>query len=290
MGGLLHPERESQSALDELKTSMGTMEFSAQYQQAPVPAGGNLIKWSWFKFYDQPPASLPSDKVIISWDTALSSSQLADYSACVVLLVRHPSIYVVDVIRARLEYPDLKRAVLTRLRHRLNFARSGIPDRAVSQIDLTGSYQLDLPGAYKTGIPEVDATYARYSLRSHHLVRLSFSGEDRRDRASPHHRDPVTHAKHFGQIARNQQHSQALLREGADEYLPAFSEAAGTLQQLDLLLRGQVSGQFLEGPLLHLVHLHHIEVVAHFPGVAVEHQPGKDDRGAPRGDPARQVL
>jgi len=62
MGGLLHPERESQSALDELKTSMGTMEFSAQYQQAPVPAGGNLIKWSWFKFYDQPPASLPSEQ------------------------------------------------------------------------------------------------------------------------------------------------------------------------------------------------------------------------------------
>ncbi len=112
MGGLLHPERESQSALDELKASMGTMEFSAQYQQAPVPAGGNLIKWSWFKFYDRPPIPLPSDKVIISWDTALSSSQLADYSACVVLLVRHQSIYILDVIRARLEYPDLKRAVL----------------------------------------------------------------------------------------------------------------------------------------------------------------------------------
>jgi hypothetical protein len=112
VGGLLHPERESKVALDELKTSMGTMEFSAQYQQAPVPAGGNLIKWSWFKFYNQPPASLPSDKVIISWDTALSSSQLADYSACVVLLVRYQSIYILDVIRARLEYPDLKRAVL----------------------------------------------------------------------------------------------------------------------------------------------------------------------------------
>jgi predicted phage terminase large subunit-like protein len=112
IGGLLHPERESRVALDELTTSMGTMEFSAQYQQAPVPAGGNLIKWSWFKFYDQPPASLPSDKVIISWDTALSSSQLADYSACVVLLVRHQSIFILDVIRARLEYPELKRAVL----------------------------------------------------------------------------------------------------------------------------------------------------------------------------------
>ena len=119
IGDLLHPERESQTALDELKASMGSMEFSAQYQQAPVPAGGNLIKWSWFRFYDQPPTPLPGDKVIISWDTALSSSQLADYSACVVLLVRHQSIYILDVIRARLEYPDLKRTVLENY-HRWN--------------------------------------------------------------------------------------------------------------------------------------------------------------------------
>src|SRR5262249_12586774 len=52
------------------------------------------------------------DRVIISWDTALSSSQLAEYSACVVLLVRKETVYVLDVVRARLEYPDLKRAVL----------------------------------------------------------------------------------------------------------------------------------------------------------------------------------
>jgi len=42
----------------------------------------------------------------------MSSTQLADYSACVVLLVRGETIYVLDVIRARLEYPELKRAVL----------------------------------------------------------------------------------------------------------------------------------------------------------------------------------
>jgi hypothetical protein len=44
IGDLLHPERENEAALHELKTSMGSMEFSAQYQQAPVPLGGNLIK------------------------------------------------------------------------------------------------------------------------------------------------------------------------------------------------------------------------------------------------------
>ena len=120
LGDLLHPERESQVALDELKASMGSMEFAAQYQQTPVPIGGNLIKWSWFKSYDTPPTPQSGDKIIVSWDTALSSSQLADYSACVVLMVRGETIYIVDVLRARLEYPDLKRAVLqhhNRLRH-----------------------------------------------------------------------------------------------------------------------------------------------------------------------------
>jgi phage terminase large subunit-like protein len=33
-----------------------------------------------------------------------------------VLLVRHQTIYILDVIRARLEYPDLKRAVLENYR------------------------------------------------------------------------------------------------------------------------------------------------------------------------------
>ena len=112
VGDLLHPERESQVALDELKDSMGSMEFAAQYQQTPVPIGGNLIKWSWFKSYDAPPTPQSGDKIIVSWDTALSSTQLADYSACVVLLARGETIYILDVVRARLEYPDLKRAVL----------------------------------------------------------------------------------------------------------------------------------------------------------------------------------
>ena len=112
IGDLLHPERENQAALDELRAAMGSMEFSAQYQQAPVPVGGNLIKWQWFKLYQFKPTPKPGDKLIVSWDTAQSSQQLADYSACVVLLVRKETVYVLDVVRARLEYPELKRAVL----------------------------------------------------------------------------------------------------------------------------------------------------------------------------------
>jgi hypothetical protein len=42
----------------------------------------------------------------------MSSNQLSDFSACVVLLVRGETVYVLDVIRARLEYPELKRAAV----------------------------------------------------------------------------------------------------------------------------------------------------------------------------------
>jgi predicted phage terminase large subunit-like protein len=111
-GDLLHPEREPQSVLDELKSSMGSLDFAAQYQQEPVAPEGNLIKWGWFQFYDEPPAWRPGDKIIVSWDTAMSGKELSSHSACVVLQVGGETVYILDVVRQRLEYPELKRKVV----------------------------------------------------------------------------------------------------------------------------------------------------------------------------------
>jgi predicted phage terminase large subunit-like protein len=112
VGELLHPEREPRSVLDELKRSMGSADFAAQYQQEPIAAGGNLIKWHWFATYHEPPARELADKIIVSWDTAMSAGELSDYSACVVLQVKGEAAYVLDVQRNRLEYPDLRRKVI----------------------------------------------------------------------------------------------------------------------------------------------------------------------------------
>lgn len=62
---------------------------------------------------------------------------------------------------------DLQQAALRRFRSRLNLNKTGIPDRATS-FTLTdgGAFRLSMPGAWATGIPEVDAAYARYSRRS----------------------------------------------------------------------------------------------------------------------------
>ena len=109
---LLHPERESQEVLHEIKRTMGSVEFTAQYQQTPVPPGGNLIKWEWFRFYEQEVYCQAGDRMIVSWDTAMSASELSDYSACIVVLARKETVYILDVFRERLDYPSLKRKVI----------------------------------------------------------------------------------------------------------------------------------------------------------------------------------
>lgn len=63
--------------------------------------------------------------------------------------------------------PDLKRANVRHLRHRLNAGKSGIPDRANRLTTNQGvTYDLERPGPFSTGIPDVDAVYQRYSKRS----------------------------------------------------------------------------------------------------------------------------
>ena len=111
-GEVLHPEREPLAALLELKREMGSADFAAQYQQQPVPPGGNLIKSSWLRCYDDPPPWDQGDKLIVSWDTAMSAGDGCDYSACVVLQVKKEAAYVLEVVRERLDYPDLRRKVI----------------------------------------------------------------------------------------------------------------------------------------------------------------------------------
>jgi predicted phage terminase large subunit-like protein len=105
--------REPQHVLDELKAAMGTMDFSAQYLQQPVPLQGNLIKRSWLRYEGDSLFFLSDDDlVVISWDTAMSESELSDYSVATVWIVRGDHCYLVDVVRERFNYPELKRAAL----------------------------------------------------------------------------------------------------------------------------------------------------------------------------------
>src|SRR5438093_8906222 len=110
-GELLHPEHEPADALIELKRNMGPIAFSAQYQQSPVPPGGRIIKRKWLTTYDDV-QSQSGDRIIMSWDIALSETESGDYSACVVLLRRREVFYILEVVRGRLRFEPLKRKVM----------------------------------------------------------------------------------------------------------------------------------------------------------------------------------
>jgi predicted phage terminase large subunit-like protein len=109
-GEVLHPEREPREVLEAMRRRIGEYNFAGQYQQDPVPPGGGMVKEAWFKTYD--PANRPGDlRVIQSWDTASKPTELSDYSVCTTWGIAGKNIYLLDVLRARLAFPDLKRAV-----------------------------------------------------------------------------------------------------------------------------------------------------------------------------------
>src|SRR6516225_2369701 len=110
-GDLLHPERESKETLDRIKAEMGSLKFSAQYQQRPVPLEGNLIKRDWFRFYDQLPLPGPHDRIVQSWDVAMTTGIASSFSVCTTWRIAGPNFYLIDVFRARLSYPELRRKV-----------------------------------------------------------------------------------------------------------------------------------------------------------------------------------
>lgn len=111
IGDVLHPDRESISVLNDLKVDLGSQSFSAQYQQAPVPAGGAMVKRHWFRSYACAPHRQSGDRIVQSWDTASKANDKNDYSVGTAWLIRGSDYFLVDVRRKRLEFPDLRREI-----------------------------------------------------------------------------------------------------------------------------------------------------------------------------------
>lgn len=111
-GDVLHPEREPRATLDRIKADLGSLAFSAQYQQRPVPLEGNLIKREWFRSFEAPPVAAHGTRIVQSWDIAGTATARSDFSVCTTWVVRRKDFYLLDVWRGRLEYPELKRKVV----------------------------------------------------------------------------------------------------------------------------------------------------------------------------------
>lgn len=115
-GDALHEEREPLEIIEQHRQAMGSFQFSAQYQQNPQPAAGNLLKRKWFQRYEKLPPRSPSDQLVQSWDVAMTIGGGSDWSVCTTWLVSDKRYYLLDVLRQRLEFPDLKRQIVSHAR------------------------------------------------------------------------------------------------------------------------------------------------------------------------------
>jgi predicted phage terminase large subunit-like protein len=111
-GESLHPERFPVEALDKIRQDVGEAAWATQWQQRPAPAGGGLVQARWFRRcpFDKLPESY--DRTVQSWDTANTTAEWSDYSVCTTWGIKDETVYLRNVYRKRLLYPDLKRAVI----------------------------------------------------------------------------------------------------------------------------------------------------------------------------------
>lgn len=110
-GNLLHEDRIGEEEIARFRAEMGERLFEAQYNQRPMPPGGALIKGEWLQRYDEPPEPRRVQGTFQSWDTAYDIEDQHDYSVCSTWALSGKKCYLLDIYRARLEFPDLERAI-----------------------------------------------------------------------------------------------------------------------------------------------------------------------------------
>ena len=148
------PEYWKLSELESVKASLSVQKWNAQWMQNPTAEEGSIIKREWWRVWDKPYIP-PLDHVIQSYDTAFLKKETADYSAITTWGVfrlnedSEPNLILLDAMKERLEFPDLKRRALEQYTY-------WNPETVIIEAKASG-----LPLTYelrKMGIPVVNFT------------------------------------------------------------------------------------------------------------------------------------
>jgi len=119
-GELLWPEKFPKEVLDNLKISLGSLDYAAQFQQRPAPAGGGQFKQKWFRYFtdegehyhletsEGPKRVLKSTCwLFMTEDLAISQKQTADYTVmCVWAVTPDKDLLLIGRLRERLDNPE----------------------------------------------------------------------------------------------------------------------------------------------------------------------------------------
>lgn len=105
----LHPAREDLAILQKLQHEMGSHAFNAQYLQQPQSLEDGMVKPHWIIRYTETP---DTPHITQSWDTAIKTGNQNDPSVCLTFASHENQHYLLEVLREKLEYPQLRKAIL----------------------------------------------------------------------------------------------------------------------------------------------------------------------------------
>ena len=110
-GDPLWEDKYNTEALERIKKVSGSRTWSALYQQTPQLEEHALFKREYWKFYEK--GKLPHVyRYVWSWDTAYKAGERNDYSVGTFWAETESGYYLIDVVRGKWEYPDLKRQMI----------------------------------------------------------------------------------------------------------------------------------------------------------------------------------
>jgi predicted phage terminase large subunit-like protein len=109
-GDLLFEERFNRAALEQLFWDLGEAQYNAQILQRPSPPGGALFKLKHFQRYEKDPKYYES--IVQSWDPAIVDTETAAFSVCTTWGILGQKLYLLDVLRKRLDFYKIEPAIL----------------------------------------------------------------------------------------------------------------------------------------------------------------------------------
>lgn len=102
-GGWIKPEE-----LEAIREEIGSVMYSQEHLAEFVDLASNIFRREWWQYYREQPATYGC---IQSWDTAFKKDSGNDYSVCTTWGLTRNSYVCLDMWRAKVEFPELKRQV-----------------------------------------------------------------------------------------------------------------------------------------------------------------------------------
>lgn len=154
---------------EQIRIQAGSRVFAALYQGRPSPDQGNVWLRQWWRRYHEPLWSQHPDhpdayrvngcdEVIMSWDMTFKDTKGSDYVAAGVLARRGADVFLLDVVRRRLSFPDTLVAFAALVARWPDAVRKLVEDKANGPAVIS-SLKSKIPGI--VAITPKDSKYAR---------------------------------------------------------------------------------------------------------------------------------